>query len=508
MSEITSEKANEVKVSKDYDKSVNFLMKNLAVEKNFDIIYREMEFAGKKFGMFFVDGFVKDNIVTLITRSLEHVSRNDISPFSLEKLIQRHLHYVEVETEEKMDKIMYSVLSGAMAVVVEGTDKVLIIDVREYPVRGPDEPDLERVIRGARDGFVETIIFNTALIRRRIRDPRLRVEILQAGRRSQTDICILYIEDIANLDIVESIKEKIEIIDIDGLPMAEKSVEELITPGSYWNPFPKVRYTERPDVAAVHLLEGHILVLVDTSPSAMILPVTYFHHLQHAEEYRQGPLLGGLLRAGRYFAVLMSMFLLPLWLLFSLNPELLPEQLKFIGPEETGNVPLFIQALLAELGINLMRIAAIHTPTSLATALGLIAAVLIGEIAVEIGLFAPEIILYTAVATVGIFATPSFELGLANTTVRLFLLLSTGLFGLPGFLGAALISFVFVALTKSFGVPYLWPLIPLNIKALFSILVRTPVPMQNIRLNISKNQDLDRQPSPAFKKNIGRNKKR
>src|SRR5690554_2017944 len=152
MSEITSEKADEVKVSKNYDKNVDFLMKSLALEKNFDIIYREMEFAGKKFGMFFVDGFVKDNIVTLITRSLEHVSRSDISPFSLEKLIHRHLHYVEVETEEKMDKIMYSILSGAMAVVVEGTDKALIIDVREYPVRGSDEPDLERVIRGARDG--------------------------------------------------------------------------------------------------------------------------------------------------------------------------------------------------------------------------------------------------------------------------------------------------------------------------------------------------------------------
>lgn len=494
------EKADNVSVNKEFSKNVDYLMKSLAVDENFDVIYREMEFFKRKFGMFFIDGFVKDEIVTKITISLGTVNREDMCPFSLEKLIKRYIHYVEAETEEKMDKVIYAVLSGAMAVVIEGADKVLILDVREYPIRSSEEPDLERVIRGSRDGFVETIVFNVTLIRRRIRDPRLRVNIMQAGRRSQTDICIMYIDDIANPDIVKSIKEKIELIDIDGLPMGEKSVEELITPGTYWNPFPKVRYTERPDVAAVHLLEGHIVVIVDTSPSVMILPVTFFHHLQHAEEYRQGPLLGAFLKLGRYTGVFLSIFLLPLWLLFSLNPALLPENLKFIGPKEIGNVPLFAQALFAELGINLMRIAAIHTPSALATALGLIAAVLIGDIAITIGLFSPEIILYAAIAAVGIFSTPSFELGLANTIVRIFILIATGLFLLPGFLGAALMAFVFIALTKSFGVPYMWPLIPLNLKALYAVIFRSPVPLHNTRLSIIKPQDRDRQePSPALK---------
>jgi len=409
------EKADNVSATKDFSKNVDYLMKGLGVDDNFDVIYREMEFFKRKFGMFFIDGFVKDELVTRITRSLETVSREDMCPFSLEKLVKRHIHYIEVETEEKMDKVMYAVLSGAMAVVIEGANKILILDVREYPVRSSEEPDLERVIRGSRDGFVETILFNISLIRRRIRDPRLRVNVMQAGRRSQTDICIMYIDDIANPDIVKSIKEKIELIDIDGLPMGEKSIEELITPGSYWNPFPKVRYTERPDVAAVHLLEGHVLILVDTSPSVMILPVTFFHHLQHAEEYRQGPLLGAFLKLGRYTGVLLSIFLLPLWLLFALNPALLPESLKFIGPEETGNVPLFVQALFAELGINLMRIAAIHTPSALATALGLIAAVLIGDIAISIGLFSPEIILYAAIAAVGVFSTPKLLVSAIKT---------------------------------------------------------------------------------------------
>ena len=487
------EKADKVNVTKDFTKNVDYLMEALAVEENFDIIYREMEFFGRKFGMFFVDAFAKDEVVTLITRFLETLTREEMSPFSLDKLIKKHLHYMEIETEEKMDKVMYAILSGAMAIVVEGADKIVIIDVREYPVRSSEEPDLERVIRGSRDGFVETIVFNIALIRRRIRDPQLRVNIMHAGRRSQTDICVMYINDIANPDIVRSVKEKIELIDIDGLPMAEKSIEELIAPGSFWNPFPRVRYTERPDVASVHLLEGHVLVLVDTSPSVMILPVTIFHHLQHIEEYRQSPLSGAFLKLVRYTGVFLSIFLLPVWILLALNPHLLPASLSFIGTEEPSNIPLLIQALFVELGLNLMRMAATHTPSSLATALGLIAALLIGEKAVSVGLFSQEIVIYAAIAAVGIFATPSFELGLANTLTRLFLLIATGLFHLPGFIGAVIIIFLYLALTRSFGVPYLWPLVPLNLRALYAVIFRTPIPIHNVRPSITKSTDKDRQ---------------
>jgi len=319
---------------------------------------------------------------------------------------------------------------------------------------------------------------------------------------------VVYLDDVANKELVETVKNSIKEVNIDGLPMGEKSLEELITPGSFWNPFPKVRYTERPDVAAVHLLEGHILIIVDTSPSVMILPVTIFHHLQHAEEYRQGPFIGAFLRIVRYAGVFMSVILLPLWLLLSLERGLLPEGLLFIGPEETGNVPLFLQALFAEFGINLLRIAAIHTPSALATALGLIAAILIGDIAITIGLFSPEIILYAAVSAVGIFATPSYELGLANTIVRIFLLIATGLLRLPGFIGSIILVFVFLVITRSFGVPYMWPLIPLNFNALKTVIIRTPVSMQNTRPSFVKPVDADRQGVPAMKPRREKNTKK
>src|SRR5690606_898691 len=213
--------------------------------------------------------------------------------------------------------------------------------------------------RGSRDGYVETIVFNTALTRRKVRDRSLRMEYMQIGRRSLTDICICYLEDIADKKRVEDLKSKLKEIDTDGLLMAEKTDEEYIS-GGHWNPCPAVRYTERPDTAAAHWYEGLILIIIDGSPSVIITPTTYWHNLQHAEEYRQKPLIGAYLRFVRFIAVWASIFILPLYYLFSTNPELLPEQLAFIGPNEMGTIPILIQFLIAELGIDMLRMAAIH----------------------------------------------------------------------------------------------------------------------------------------------------
>jgi len=471
----------------------------LTLDKNFDIIWREFSFAGRDAALLMVDAFVKDDILLWIMQRLTALDREQVAPDTLMKIFEKYINYTEVEKTKDFTKAMDMMLSGATVLFVDKLDEVIIIDARTYPARSPEEPDLERVVRGSRDGFVETLVFNTELIRRRIRDKALRNELVTVGRRSKTDICITYIEDIANPDLVEKVKSKLTEIDIDGLPMAEKSVEELITPGSFWNPYPKVRYTERPDVAAQHLLEGHILVLVDTSPSAIILPATYFHHVQHAEEYRQAPTIGVYLRWVRFFGIIASLLLPPLWLLLSLQPDLLPANYKFIGPTEVGEISLMWQFLLAQLGIDLMRMAAVHTPSALATAMGLIAAVLIGQIAIDIGLFSPEVVLYLAVAAIGTFATPSYELSMANRLARIFLIALTGFFRLPGFLVGFGTLFLFLAFTKSFGVPYLWPLIPFNYRSLKTIIVRSPVPIQNLRPPIVKPRDPDRQPAMAMK---------
>ncbi|MGI6678822.1 MAG: spore germination protein [Dehalobacterium sp.] len=489
-------------MSHNYQKNLDYLKEQLGVEANYDVICHEVLVGGKKGAFFTIQGFIDTEVLSSILSNLAVLTREEIVPNTLDKLKKQYLAHYQLDTSEKMSKIIDGVLMGLVVFIIEGEAEAILIDLRKFAARGPEEPDLEKVVRGSRDGFTETIVFNTILVRRRVRDKSLRMEMMQVGRRSRSDICISYLADVANLHLVEEIKKMLRSIDIDGLPMAEKSVEELITPGSYWNPLPKVRYTERPDVAAQHLFEGHILVMVDTSPSIIILPATYFHHLQHAEEYRQNPTIGIYLRWVRFFAVFVSIFLLPAYFLVSIEPSLLPESLKYIGPKDHGKVPLIIQFVLAEIAVDVLRIAAVHTPSPLTTSLGLIAALMVGDLAISVGLFTPEVVMYTAVAATTVYAIPSYELGMAHRLARYVLLFAAYFFKLPGIIIGTIAMIIFAGFTKSFGIPYLWPLIPFDGKAIKSVLIRTPVPAQNQRPSILQTQDITRQkvkPAPSFK---------
>ncbi|MBS4023084.1 MAG: spore germination protein [Dethiobacter sp.] len=494
------------KVSPHLQENLDFFKEKLGIGTSIDVLVREMEIGGQKIALIFIDGFANGELITQLLRTLVGLERVDLLPDPFHKLMEQKIPYMEMEANDQLSEMMDELLAGQMLLFVDGAVEAIALDTREYPVRGPDEPDTERLTRGSRDGFVETLMFNIALIRRRVRDPGLRVEAMKAGRRSKTDIAIIYINDIVNEQLLDNVKHRLENIDIDGLPMAEKSVEEFITEGR-WSLFPLVRFTERPDVAAVHLFEGHIILMVDTSPAAMIVPATFFHHVQHAEEYRQNVLTGIYVRWVRFIGILLSVFLAPLYLLVSLQPDLLPEFLKFIGPKDVGNVPLFIQFLIIHVGIDLVRMAGIHTPAPLATAMGLIAALLIGQIAIDVGFFTPEALLYGGLVAVGMFATPSWELGQANRLVHALMLLLTGLFRLPGFIAGLLIVFIRLVSDKSFGVPYLWPLIPLNLKALLSIALREPIPVQKVRPSALRPKDKDRITSDDGKQ-VGNTSKR
>jgi stage V sporulation protein AF len=430
--------------------------------------------------LFFVDGFAKDDVMVQILRHLDAYAPQNLHPDPVKKLTQSLIPYLEVSSTDDLENVITQVLSGQAALIVEGATEAILIDIRTYPARTPQEPDIERVVRGPRDGFVETIIFNTALIRRRIRDRSLVMKYKQVGLRSKTDVVLAYMKNIADPELVRLLENKLDEIQIDGITMAEKTIEEFIF-GRNLNPYPLVRFTERADTAAVHLLEGHVLIIVDGSPSILICPTTFWHHLQHAEEYRQKPIVGAFLRWVRFFAIFSSLFVLPLWYVMATNPYLLPERWSFIGAEKVGHLSLFWQFFLAEIGTEVLRMAAIHTPNALATALGLVAAVLIGEVAVQVGLFSHEVILYLAIAVVGNYATPSYELSLANRIFRLIFLVAGALFGMYGFLLAVLLWFILLASTKTLTVPYLWPLIPFHGKSLIEVLVRTPIPLKKNR---------------------------
>ncbi len=476
---------------KEYEKNVQYMRNRLGVDESFDIIHLDLVYAGRGMSLFMVDGFVKDDILHYLMKLLSKLEKSQLDPDPLTKLLQTHLPYIELDKQKDLNKAADMILAGPTALVVEGMSEVIMIDARTYPVRSPQEPDIERVVRGARDGFVETIVFNTALTRRRIRDRSLRMEYSQIGRRSQTDVCLCYLKDIADQERIIHLRRVLKEIDTDALPMAEKTIEEYIS-GQHWNPYPVIRYTERPDTAAAHLYEGHILIIVDGSPSVMITPATFWHHLQHAEEYRQKPVVGAYLRFVRFIGFFASIFLLPLYFLLSLQPGLLPEAISFIGPEEAGVLPLIVQFLIAEIGIDMLRMAAIHTPSSLATALGLVAAILIGQVAVQVGLFSSEVVLYLSMAAIGTFATPSYEMGLADRLSRLLLLIVTGIFGVKGYVIGVTFWLMYLTHMQTFKIPYLWPFLPFSWRPLRDVLIRSPIPLKNRRPAFLNPRDPDR----------------
>lgn len=469
-----------------------YLNQTLGHGVSFDVGLHELTIGGKQMLLYYLNGFADSHIITQVLRDLNDLKERDMAGDVLELLASKYIPFFQISQVSTADEFIDKLLVGQVGLIVDGETKGLLLDVKVFPGRQPQEPDTERVVRGAHDGYTETLVINTVLTRRRIRDERLRFEVMQIGARSKTDVAIAYLKDVANPELVEKIRQRLQEIKIDGIPMAEKTVEEFIM-GHNWNPYPIVRYTERPDVAAIHLMEGHVLVFVDTSPSVMITPTTFFHHVQHAEEYRQRPVVGAYLRWVRFFGILASLLLLPLWLLLALHKELIPPPLNFIGIKQGGSIPLMVQFILAEIGLDLMRMAAVHTPSPLATAMGLIAAVLIGEVAIKVGLFAPEVILYLSVAAIGTFATPSYELSLANRLVRMFLVVMVGFFSVSGLMiGIAAVLFM-LALTRSLDTPYLWPFIPFHYQGFKNVLIRMAFPIKNTRPSIVKPQDPIRQ---------------
>lgn len=483
-----------MKLYKDIEKNLSYIREKIGVGESFDIVFREYKVGRKTAASFSINGMTNDVLLSGVFQDIMVWQQDEMSIQTLRKVFLSRATHSQVKLIDTMHEAILSVLSGELLFLIDGELEALIIDARAYPVRAPSESNIEKVTRGSRDSFVETLPFNTTLIRRRLRDPNLRFHIMKAGERSQTDVAIAYIKDITNPDLVKIVKNKLEKIQIDGIPMAEKAVEEYIFGGSRWNPLPKVRYTERPDVAAVHLLEGHVCLIVDTSPNVMILPTTIWHHVQHVEEYHQNVSVGSYLRLIRLIGILLSLLLPPLWLALVLQHRVLPEGLAFLGPQSPGIIPLGIQFILAEIGVELVRMATIHVPSAQSTALGFIGAFMLGEFATKVGLFGNETIFYTAVAAVGAFATPSVEFAMAVRLFRLGLLVLTTLFQLPGLVGGIAMIFIMLVSTRSLDVPYLWPALPFHAGALKEVLLRVPIPNKVARPEVLKPQNRDRQP--------------
>ncbi len=458
------------KLCSDYGKNIEMLSAALRVEESFDMIERHLTVCDKDMCFYYIDGFVKDGEMLRIMQYL--LSQKTIG--TAEEL-ERKIPYVEVELSGETEKIIRAVLSGQTAVLAEsfgGT--AILLDLRTYPARPTAEPESDRVMQGARDGFVETLVVNTALIRRRIRDPRLTMEHFSLGGSSGTDVVVCYVKGVADSETVDEVKKKISSVRPKSLTLGYQSLAETLIRSGWYNPFPKIRTTERPDTASAELLEGSVIVICDTSPQAMILPTSIFDYLEETDDFCFPPLTGSYLRLVRTAILILSVIITPLWYLAIEYADRLPEALAFVVPDDAGALPIILQLFLVELAIDGLKIASMNTPDILSNSLSVVGALILGDFAVEVGWLCADVILYMAFVAIANFAQQNYELGYAFKFMRMMILALVYFLGIWGFVAGILLFIFFVSTNRTLSAKhhYLYPLIPFNRKDFMHLIIR------------------------------------
>lgn len=464
------------KLCPDLDKNIEMMDRLLHYGDNFDLIKRAMTISGTRLIMYYIDGFVKGEEIQRLM--LHFVTLKDFGngrPGAAQRFADGCVPSAEVDVTNSVDSIITMVLSGCTAMFSEGFGaECIIIDARTYPARQATEPENDRVMRGSRDGFVETLIFNTAMLRRRIRDPRMTVQYISGGRSSRTDLALCYMKGKADTDYVKLLTKKLENMDADSLTMGHESVAETLIRKRWYNPFPKIRTTERPDAAAASVLEGNVILLCDNSPEAMIFPTSIFDFLQETDDYYFPPLTGTYLRIVRQIVFWLTMFVTPIWYLLLMHEAVLPAWMQFIVPSAPGDIPIILQLYLTEFMIDGLKLASMNTPSVLSNSLSVVGGLILGEFAVEVGWLCSDVILYMAFVSIANFTQSSYELGYAFKFMRMILLLLTALFGTWGFVGGVLLVIVLIASNKTVNGKrsYLYPFIPFDGRALARLVFR------------------------------------
>lgn len=445
----------------------------ISAKHSFDIVRRDIISGVRKCVLYFIDGLVKDETVQHVIDTLiqQDAKVNGIN--ELVSLCSCCISYIEVSSVSEYKDAVSALLSGVAVLLCDGVDGCVCMDCRRYPCRNITEPENDKVLRGSRVGFVETLIDNTALIRRYIRDPRLTMSAHKVGALSNTDVIICYMDGLADKEYLKKLETAVDGIKTDDLVLSSQSLAECLIKKKWYNPFPKIKFTERPDCAAAHILEGKIAVITDNSPAVMLLPSSIFDFIQETDDFYLPPLVGTYLRFVRCTVFFLTLFLSPLWYLLISYPQWIPPWLDFIKVQEQAVMPIIFQLFVLEFAIDGLKLAALNTPSMLSGSFSIIGGLILGDFAVRVGWFVPDTIFYMAFVAIANFSQPSYELGYAFKFLRLIILALTALFGVYGFAGGFLLFILLLVTNKTVGgKSYLYPLIPFNAKALRSLLIR------------------------------------
>ena len=453
----------------------------LGVGRNYDVISRDLYIGQRKGRLYVIDGYGDDGVIERITsfllgRGAELAEQAG----DMQQFIDHCVTFCEVDCENDLDKILTGAFLGKTVLLLEGFNYCAMMDAKKFPSRGVEEPSDGKVLRGSHDGFTETLVQNTALLRRRIRDPNLTLENHKVGGRSKTDVVLAYMENQVDRSELEKLRKKLESIDVGSIAMSQESVAEAMMAPQWYNPFPKVRYTERPDTATACVMEGDIVLLVDNSPSVMLLPTSLFDFMEEANDYYFPPLVGTYLRYLRIIVMLLALFITPVWYLLVKDAARVPDALRFIVPEEPGSVPLLLQLLLLDFVVDLLKLASLNTPDVLSNSFSMLGALILGDFAVQARWLVPEVLVYMAFVAIANFAQPSFELGYALKLTRMVFLILVALLDVWGLVLGVIGLIIMLLTTKPIlGKGYLYPLYPFDGKALGRLLVRQPISRKN-----------------------------
>lgn len=450
----------------------------LPINKSFDIITREISLGSTSCFFIGLNGMCDLKIIQWLFADIEtddFQAKADQNSSTLPQFVKDQFFYAQITFSSSPQEMIDNLLSGPCILLIDGYEQGLIIDTRKYPSRSVEEPDTERVIQGAKDGFTETLLTNCNLIRRRLRVPGLTFALQKVGTYSNTDVAIAYLENNYDKKLLDYITQNLSSLQTTTLTMGIQSLKELLVKKSILHPMPSIFMTGRPDVACSYLAEGYILLLVDNSPFAMVLPCNLFQFTQSPEDYYKSPLVGTYIRIIRLLCFLISLFLMPLFLYFCLNPQWLPAFLQGMVPEDTSATALFVYVLFVEFGLDLFKYASAHSANAFSGSFAIVGGLLLGDMAVKLEWTNEEVIFYGAATLLASLGIVSVELSDAVKMYRLLLVLLTGFFSRFGFfvgLGLILLSII---TTPVFGKKsYFWPLVPFNWKALRTLLFRYP----------------------------------
>ena len=463
----------------DFDTRTAQLDDLLGVGRNFDMVGREVRVGQRRARLWVVNGYAEDALIERMIGRLLAVGSLKGVP-DLAAFLAAYVTVPDAAEVTEVHDMVMGVFAGKTLLVIDGYDGGILLDAKEYPTRSVQEPDTSKVLRGSHDGFVESIMANAALLRRRIRDPALTLERHQVGGRSQTDVALVYMAGEANEKYLEQLRQKLKAIDVGSISMSQESVAECIVPKQWWNPFPKIRYTERPDVATASIMEGSILLMIDNTPSVMLLPTTLFSFAEEINDYYFPPLIGTYLRIIRLVVLFLTVFITPLWYLLVKNGDILPGELEFLLVEDEYFVPLIVQLLLVELIVDILKLASLNTPDALSNSFSMLGALILGDFAVQARWLVPEVLVYMAFVAVAGYAQHSYEMGYACKMMRMALLILIWLWDSWGFAIGVIGVVALIASTKTVvGKGYLYPLIPFNGKKLMRLLRRRPISRDN-----------------------------